>query len=249
MSNETIKERLLKRMVNQKYLSLDIGTGWYGIIADLDQKLCKLFPEYEILQVKEKFGELCIHVEFGEHPDKVILKIANDLIHFAEYLAQNTCQDCGVSKLSNNLSAELDETVSLKEIDGWKTRLCDTCFKRKITELYDEKNNIVISANSKSMLRRIEIMKGLESENEIILLEHSNKFLRSFHSLEKCVGNFCTIHNRSSHHMRSFPQNWREDRQIMERVCSHGVGHPDPDEIDLNVKGRGVHGCDGCCTK
>jgi len=34
----------------------------------------------------------------------------------------------------------------------------------------------------------------------------------------------------------------------MERVCEHGVGHPDPDEYKLK---RGwtehVNGCDGCC--
>jgi hypothetical protein len=30
----------------------------------------------------------------------------------------------------------------------------------------------------------------------------------------------------------------------MERICSHGVGHPDPDEINTDK----THGCDGCCT-
>lgn len=43
--------------------------------------------------------------------------------------------------------------------------------------------------------------------------------------------------------------NWRADKGIMERVCRHGVGHPDPD--DLIVKSRpelaDIHGCDGCC--
>lgn len=32
---------------------------------------------------------------------------------------------------------------------------------------------------------------------------------------------------------------------MMERMCPHGIGHPDPDEITLDV----VHGCDGCCIK
>lgn len=34
----------------------------------------------------------------------------------------------------------------------------------------------------------------------------------------------------------------------MERICPHGVGHPDPDEIDLEVNAKGIHGCDGCCS-
>ena len=39
----------------------------------------------------------------------------------------------------------------------------------------------------------------------------------------------------------------------MERVCKHGVGHPDPDDAAYNDRtGNGflnVHGCDGCCQK
>lgn len=63
------------------------------------------------------------------------------------------------------------------------------------------------------------------------------------HTADKCAGDYCTIHNRSDHHMRSYPQHWRGDRGIMERICPHGVGHPDPDEINQDR----THGCDGCC--
>lgn len=75
-----------------------------------------------------------------------------------------------------------------------------------------------------------------------IQLEHSNMWF-TCHSDTQCKGEFCTMHNRSDHSMRSFPQNWRTDRGIMERICEHGVGHPDPDEITTDRK----HGCDGCC--
>ena len=50
----------------------------------------------------------------------------------------------------------------------------------------------------------------------------------------------------TNHSMRGFPQLWREDRRIMERICPHGVGHPDPDDV-LNQDR--VHGCDGCCRE
>jgi hypothetical protein len=37
----------------------------------------------------------------------------------------------------------------------------------------------------------------------------------------------------------------------MERVCTHGIGHPDPDHIAFLPKDKrrweSVHGCDGCC--
>jgi len=72
------------------------------------------------------------------------------------------------------------------------------------------------------------------------------------HKEEDCKGTYCCIHNPSPHHMREWPTLWRWDRNLMERVCKHGVGHPDPDHIDRLPKGKrhieSIHGCDGCCS-
>jgi hypothetical protein len=69
------------------------------------------------------------------------------------------------------------------------------------------------------------------------------------HGPEKCQGRPCCIHHPSNHHMVHWPQNWRGDRGIMERTCSHGVGHPDPDDLRIQLKeDSGIHGCDGCCN-
>ena len=66
----------------------------------------------------------------------------------------------------------------------------------------------------------------------------------------------CVIHAPSDHPMKAFRTHWREDRHIMERLCSHGIGHPDPDDMDyLTSVGhnkdnyQSVHGCDGYCIK
>ena len=71
------------------------------------------------------------------------------------------------------------------------------------------------------------------------------------HPARMCAGETCCIHNPSDHHMRTWPMNWRDDTKVMERLCPHGVGHPDPDALAFNVRGGrdyyGVHGCDGCC--
>ena len=61
----------------------------------------------------------------------------------------------------------------------------------------------------------------------------------------------CVIHRPSDHPMRSWKLHWRDDRGIFERICpAHGVGHPDPDQLDYwRSIGRGweaVHGCCGC---
>ena len=63
------------------------------------------------------------------------------------------------------------------------------------------------------------------------------------HGVRKCERP-CPIHWPSGHHMRSWPQHWRADRGIVERVCDHGIGHPDPDDRSRDK----IHGCDGCCV-
>jgi len=77
-----------------------------------------------------------------------------------------------------------------------------------------------------------------------IQLEHSRVILVNVHPESACAGRPCTLHNRTNHSMRSFPQHWRDDRHMMERTCPHGIGHPDPDELSSVDT---THGCDGCC--
>ena len=75
------------------------------------------------------------------------------------------------------------------------------------------------------------------------------------HPRSKCEGRDipCCIHSPSDHHMRSWEMNWRSDTGVMERICEHGVGHPDPDHmayvlsLDPGNAWQGSHGCCGCC--
>lgn len=75
------------------------------------------------------------------------------------------------------------------------------------------------------------------------------------HSRKACEGRDipCCIHSPSDHHMRTWEMNWRSDTGVMERLCPHGTGHPDPDHmayvlsVDEENAWQGVHGCDGCC--
>lgn len=77
--------------------------------------------------------------------------------------------------------------------------------------------------------------------------------LTNIHDPAKCAGRPCVIHNPSDHHMRDWPLNWRSDKGLMERMCVHGTGHPDPDDLAFHVENgrewQGVHGCDGCCSE
>lgn len=61
----------------------------------------------------------------------------------------------------------------------------------------------------------------------------------------------CVIHNRTNHHMALWPLHWRGDRKIFERLCPHGIGHPDVDQYPYwratDQMWETVHGCCGCC--
>jgi hypothetical protein len=77
------------------------------------------------------------------------------------------------------------------------------------------------------------------------------------HAATECQGRHCVIHNPSAHPMRDWPLVWRSDRQLMERICPHGVGHPDPDHVAflaqfVSAEAAALHqqhGCDGCCDE
>jgi hypothetical protein len=76
--------------------------------------------------------------------------------------------------------------------------------------------------------------------------------LHNVHDSLICIGRPCPIHNRTEHHMSHWPIHWRGDRGILERLCEHGIGHPDPDQFqyweETGQEWQSVHGCDGCCA-
>lgn len=79
-------------------------------------------------------------------------------------------------------------------------------------------------------------------------LENTDKVVM-VHSSARCWDDICSIHHRTDHHMRSWPQDFRTDVYRMERTCPHGIGHPDPDDYFIrNGQDNGLHACDGCCT-
>lgn len=84
----------------------------------------------------------------------------------------------------------------------------------------------------------------VDGDYDIVVL-YDGRWLHT-HGIKKCLGRSgpCCIHSPSDHHMRAWPQSWRPDLKVMERLCPHGQGHPDPDGYGPDVQ----HDiCDGCC--
>ena len=61
----------------------------------------------------------------------------------------------------------------------------------------------------------------------------------------------CVLHRPTIHRLTGSPQILRTSG-LIEDLCIHGVGHPNPDSVayyrwSTGDDYWGIHGCDGCC--
>lgn len=80
-------------LTNKDHLDM-APPGWDKLVRSLDMAISLIYPEYEIIQVKEKFGMLRYYVDFSSMDDDTSLKVS-DLITSAEQASINICQNCG----------------------------------------------------------------------------------------------------------------------------------------------------------
>ena len=97
------------------------------------------------------------------------------------------------------------------------------------------------------------LVKSWDPEkNRFVVEYHGEEYYLHVHGATTCLGEHCVAHNPSDHSMRDFPLVYRSDKNLFERVCPHGVGHPDPDSVEffelMGDTTMAVHGCDGCCA-
>lgn len=85
--------------------------GWQNLILETDEMLAYIDPDYEITQVKEKFGTLRYY--FESEKTGLEAKIMNAIVDAAEQKSARICQVCGKY-------GEIRDT-------GWIATLCDTC--------------------------------------------------------------------------------------------------------------------------
>jgi hypothetical protein len=88
----------------------NVGEGWHELIRTLEEKLNKIDPEFELLQVKEKFGGLRYYANTShtdEHDN------FHQLISLAEEASSHLCEVCG-------------EPGENKATRHWLKTLCET---------------------------------------------------------------------------------------------------------------------------
>ncbi|KQR17261.1 hypothetical protein [Cellulomonas sp. Leaf334] len=78
------------------------------------------------------------------------------------------------------------------------------------------------------------------------------------HDPAKCADDDASlIHRPSRHPLQSAPMAWHAELGLLERICGHGIHHPDLDALAYARRTRGTsvgdefaqHDCDGCCGK
>lgn len=86
-----------------RWISCD--KGWYKLLADTNRKMKMMWPQYEIHQVKEKFGTLRFYwgissedenwAAMNEDVRNTVYDIMNDIESAAENRSAYICESCG----------------------------------------------------------------------------------------------------------------------------------------------------------
>lgn len=114
-------------MTTDDYLFASCGDGWKSIIRNTDKKIKYIDPNYEIAQIKEKFGGLRYYFDTSfESYDDVRREIMDDIVRAAEHEASRTCELCGASKASDQ--------VEIRVHKHWYFGYCKPCADKHIAE-------------------------------------------------------------------------------------------------------------------
>lgn len=74
---------------------IDVGPGWFDLIADLDEQLARLSPGYVVEQCKTKYGSLRYYARPEDTDDIDTQMTFNDIIRAAEDQSTTICEECG----------------------------------------------------------------------------------------------------------------------------------------------------------
>jgi len=85
-------QKILDRFARGWPAEISCSSGWYGIIKDLDAELALIDPEYQITQIKEKFGTLRFYFE-TKSPRFIEM---HEIVYKYEEISARTCEISGL---------------------------------------------------------------------------------------------------------------------------------------------------------
>jgi thiamine biosynthesis protein ThiC len=96
----------------------EVGAGWHPLLERLHAQLLDVVPGYTVAQVKEKFGGLRVHLDYGDRfestdDQRARAAQAETLVEAAEDESERTCEYCG--------------RPGEPRPGGWVKTMCDGC--------------------------------------------------------------------------------------------------------------------------
>ena len=108
-------EGILRRIPPEWGQSISCDEGWWSLLVELDARLARIDPHYEVQQVEERFGTLWFdayterHAQIGPRFDRIIAA--------AEAASTFMCEKCGA-------------IGGIARRKTWRRTLCDSCVLR-----------------------------------------------------------------------------------------------------------------------
>ncbi|MFE1797678.1 hypothetical protein ACFW9L_16095 [Streptomyces sp. NPDC059517] len=91
-----------------------VGPGWRPLLEHLHEQIQGAFPDYRLLDLKEKFGGLRVYMNKPASSSEAL----RTLIASAEAQAERTCEFCGVP---GRIRTRDDQP------GGWRKAVCSAC--------------------------------------------------------------------------------------------------------------------------
>lgn len=108
MNELQLKIEAIKTRINSSYGQyVSVDEGWYQIVVDCDEELAAIDPNYEILQIKEKFGGLRYYMTPSNETTPEQRDEMYKVISKYEQAALRTCEATGLPG------------VLMKSVGGW----------------------------------------------------------------------------------------------------------------------------------
>ena len=88
-------EELKNKFLPNYYKSVDVDEGWYQIVVDCDNLLTEIDPDYQIAQIKQKFGGLRYYFQPSDANNGELYVKMNAVVLAYEKIASMTCEATG----------------------------------------------------------------------------------------------------------------------------------------------------------
>lgn len=115
-------DHVLERIPVEWGREAQFDEGWYPLVEHLDRVIARLMPDYQIYQMKEKFGTLRFYWSARYPADSTtderqrLYDLVSKLVSSAKLVSGFTCEWCG------SLAG-----VRVRSTSHWLKTLCPTC--------------------------------------------------------------------------------------------------------------------------